>query len=609
ARERESFVRSRTAYELKRHGIQTSLYGVDIDPGAVEIAKLRLWLSLVVDEDERERVEALPNLDYKIMQGNALLDEFAGVKLIDDAMFEKPVSDIEAERAAISARINELTQQLYALHGKGAEASELKRKFGKEAERLVKQSKALTQPKAAENISLLPDDSYREARAILDEMRRRIDEFFSLTSPREKREARGAIEKLEWRFMEQTLKARGEEDALKELALHRRDNRKPYFLWKLYFSDVFQSKGGFDVVIGNPPYLNVERVDAETKRAYAANFNTLYKRFDVFGLFFEQALMKLVIRGTVAFIIPSQILNNLSYKKLRDLMLSNEWLREVLYLGDKIFEAANNDVCVLFLQKPKSEKIRLVNALDFATPIVNEVETNYFDRFERVISFSTDAGGDDIFDEIFNPKFQKLRESFDVFQGIVTGNNPVYLLSDEQIKAARIEKQLLHPLLLGRDFGKWLIKNADRQIIYLDSRTDIKKFPNTESWLLPHKKELMQRRECQRGVIEWYSLQWARNKEQLDYTPKIMVQRTRNPRLKTRVVAALDEKGFYGMESIIFIVPKIPSAPVRFLLAVLNSSLINYLYQTKFLNVSIKGELALAPRPQRRRAPEYPESL
>lgn len=590
ASERESFARSRTAYELKRHAIQTSLYGVDIDPGAVEIAKLRLWLSLVVDEDEHERVQALPNLDYKIMQGNALLDEFAGVKLIDDAMFEKPVSDIEAERAAIQGRINELEQQLFALHGKGSEAGVLKRKFSKETDRLQKQSKALTQPKAAEELSLLPDDPYREARATLNEMRRKIDGFFSLTSPREKREMRATIEKLEWRFMEQTLKARGEEDALVDLAFHQRDNRKPYFLWKLYFSDVFRSKGGFDVVIGNPPYLNVERVDAETKRAYAANFNTLYKRFDVFGLFFEQALTKLVKRGTVAFIIPSQILNNLSYKKLRDLMLSNEWLREVLYLGDKIFEAANNDVCVLFLQKPKSEKIRLVNALDFAMPIVNEVETNYFDRFERVISFSTDAGGDDIFDEIFNPKFQKLRESFDVFQGIVTGNNPVYLLSDEQIKAARIEKQLLHPLLLGRDFGKWLIKNPDRQIIYLDSRTDIKKFPNTENWLLPHKKELMQRRECQRGVIEWYSLQWARNKKQLDHTPKIMVQRTRNPRLKTRVVAALDEKGFYGMESIIFIVPKTPSAPVRFLLAVLNSSIINYLYQTKFLNVSIKGE-------------------
>ncbi len=63
----------RTSYHFKREAIQSCLYGVDIDPGAVEIAKLRLWLSLVVDEEERENIQPLPNLDYKIIQGNSLL--------------------------------------------------------------------------------------------------------------------------------------------------------------------------------------------------------------------------------------------------------------------------------------------------------------------------------------------------------------------------------------------------------------------------------------------------------------------------------------------------------------------------------------------------------
>ena len=63
----------RSPYNFKRHAIQNCLYGVDIDPGAVEIAKLRLWLSLIVDEEEREAIQPLPNLDYKIVQGNALL--------------------------------------------------------------------------------------------------------------------------------------------------------------------------------------------------------------------------------------------------------------------------------------------------------------------------------------------------------------------------------------------------------------------------------------------------------------------------------------------------------------------------------------------------------
>src|SRR6266513_3583107 len=66
-------VRDRTPYHFKRHAIQNSLYGVDIDPGAVEIAKLRLWLSLVVDEEDVKQIKPLPNLFYKVVTGDSLL--------------------------------------------------------------------------------------------------------------------------------------------------------------------------------------------------------------------------------------------------------------------------------------------------------------------------------------------------------------------------------------------------------------------------------------------------------------------------------------------------------------------------------------------------------
>jgi len=61
------------AYHLKRHTIQESIYGVDIDASAIDIARLRLWLSLVVDEEDLDHIEALPNLDYKIVCGNSLI--------------------------------------------------------------------------------------------------------------------------------------------------------------------------------------------------------------------------------------------------------------------------------------------------------------------------------------------------------------------------------------------------------------------------------------------------------------------------------------------------------------------------------------------------------
>jgi hypothetical protein len=111
-------VHERTPYHFKRHAIQNCLYGVDIDPGAVEIAKLRLWLSLVVDEEDVKQIKPLPNLDYKIVVGNSLL----GVEkdLFNQQLFQrleklKPLhfdqSD-SSEKAALRREIDEIIHEL-----------------------------------------------------------------------------------------------------------------------------------------------------------------------------------------------------------------------------------------------------------------------------------------------------------------------------------------------------------------------------------------------------------------------------------------------------------------------------------------------------------------
>ena len=77
-----------------------------------------------------------------------------------------------------------------------------------------------------------------------------------------------------------------------------------------------------------------------------------------------------------------------------------------------------------------------------------------------------------------------------------------------------------------------------------------------KKYLLKYKENLSKRRECLNGAIPWYSLQWARDIKQLDTTPKIMVQNTRNERLRPRIVATVDEIGVYGSQGMNFIVPK-----------------------------------------------------
>ena len=106
---------TRSIYEFKRHAIGNSLYGVDIDPGAVEIAKLRLWLSLIVDEEDIDNIRPLPNLDYKIMQGNSLLEEYEGIKLIEESFFEDEKQKAK-ELEALEQKQNELSKEYLGMY-------------------------------------------------------------------------------------------------------------------------------------------------------------------------------------------------------------------------------------------------------------------------------------------------------------------------------------------------------------------------------------------------------------------------------------------------------------------------------------------------------------
>lgn len=111
----------RPTYTLKRNAIENSIYGVDIDPGAVEIAKLRFWLSLVVDEEDIKNIRPLPNLDYKIMQGNSLITSYEGIDF-DEIVANQPTEkqlDLFASKSEkitekISQKQNEFLKTPYA---------------------------------------------------------------------------------------------------------------------------------------------------------------------------------------------------------------------------------------------------------------------------------------------------------------------------------------------------------------------------------------------------------------------------------------------------------------------------------------------------------------
>ena len=516
------------AADIKRHIIQNNIYGVDIEKGAVDIARLRFWLALIIDEKEPM---PLPNLDFKIMQGNSLLESYKGVDLDVTSKKLKTGKDTKKTRGVLSLGFEETDVQ-----------------------------------------------------KIIQDL---VKSYFSITDHTLRAQRRKEIDKYVKDYIKICAEGNHEvQDAVDELEIPN----DQFFLWHTYFADVFE-QGGFDIVIGNPPYVNVEGISVEDKKIYKDTFTCFEKRADLFSLFLEMALTKLAsASAVVTYIIPSIIHSNLSYKKLRNLFLDNKWLSEVCYTGGKVFHAPTVDTTILRFCKRGNKKIILKNAVDFENQQVSSVPSDYFSLFQNLISIS-DQKTNDLMGKLFNHDFPRLDENFSVFQGIVTGNNPAFIFDSEaEALSNGIDKELLHPLCHGRDIERYAVRSRERRILYVDSSINLSTYPNTEKWLLTFKEELDKRNQGKSDIIAWNSLHRPRVKSELDLKEKILVQNTRNEALKTRICAVLDDKSVYGSQGVNFIIPNDVHASLRYLLGILDSTLINYLFATRFLNLAIKAE-------------------
>jgi hypothetical protein len=554
-----------TLFHEKQSIIENCLFGVDINSNSVKICRLRLWIELLKNAYYKNatELETLPNIDINIKCGNSLVSRFAIDADLKQAL-KKSKWTIDSYRIAVDTYRN-------------AESKEQKR----EMERLIADIKSDFRSEISLN-----DPKVKKLRKLSGDLYQMTNQgqLFEM-SKKEKADWNKKVQQL----TEETKKLEAEIEEIKANKIFENA-----FEWRFEFPEVLNDDGdfvGFDCVIGNPPYLNVELMDKRDKEYFKNAFTTFYKRSDIFNLFIELATSSLTQNGIINFIIPSIVLNNLSYKPIRERLLKNNWLSRVFYTGGNIFEEATVDTVILFIDKRTVKSIELIDALNFNQPRITIVENDFFEKFDYTISVSGDENSNKVFDKIFKATNINVEQHFEVFQGIVTGNNPVYIFDEpEQWKSVEIESELLKPVLHGRDFNKWIIKNAERKILYLNPKSEIDRYPKAKQYIEPFKEELSKRRECINGAIPWFSLQWARNKDLLDYTPKIIIQNTRNERLKPRIVATVDEVGYYGSQGMNFVVPKTKEYSAYFLIGIINSTLVNYLFATKFLNLAIKAD-------------------
>ena len=297
------------AADIKRHIIQNNIYGVDIERGAVEIARLRFWLALIVDE---KSPEVLPNLDFKIMQGNSLLESYEGIDLsklatMSDVQIYEPQLNLFGEMEAPQPKV------IYTQTDKLKEfQANLKRYF---------------EP-------ITHEERTRLRNSIDDYVRHTITYTLEVHKQSEERKKEQIC--LSTTFTEKQKKAIAEAEAnivhLNEMIENVQNMElinSDFFLWHTWFHDVFSrpSKEGFDIVIGNPPYG--AKIDNNQKTIIKRNYtvantsNGIKGSTDTFCVFIEKGFNLLRKDGTLTYIIPMSFTSSDAMGQVHRLLFGN----------------------------------------------------------------------------------------------------------------------------------------------------------------------------------------------------------------------------------------------------------------------------------------------
>lgn len=455
-------------YARKLYLIENCIYGVDIQPIATQISKLRFFISLVVDQksntkaDENFGIRTLPNLETKFVTANTLIG------------IDKPDAQLS----------------LY---------------------------------------------DTKEVKELETELKRVRHKLFSARTKDTKLKYRQRDEELRNAIAEELENSGWKSDTAQKLAKwdpYDQNASSPFFdpEWMFDIAD------GFDVVIGNPPYGNIFKEKSMFNKVLKLYVTAEYK-IEAYAVFIEKGTSLLTKAGTLNFITPYTFLSGTYFSKLRSFINSHN-LSKLIVLGKKIFEAAEVDTCIIFLQNEKKKKIcslldlRKFDAIDFlkkVSPI--EVALNLLLKSHSEVICVGSETEIQIFQSL-NDISQKLDDYIEFYHGIQSkGNNTA--ITQENVVGS-------FPIIMGRDFNRFYLKEIKQYFIL--------KPENIKSG----------------GDLSFHHT-----------TPKIIIRTTSDG-----IIATLEKEKNLVLNSVNIGIPKKSNCySIESILGILNSSLVDFWYR------------------------------
>ncbi|MFN8256407.1 MAG: TaqI-like C-terminal specificity domain-containing protein [Bacteroidales bacterium] len=537
-----------TLFNEKQTIIENCLFGVDINPKSVMICRLRLWIELLKNAyyknlsgfenpkglDELE-LETLPNIDINIKCGNSLISRYA--------------LDADLKKALQKSKWNVSSYQLAVMTYRNAKSKEEKH----EMERLINEIKNNFETEISNS-----DKRYKK----LAELRGELSALTTQTSLFDKTEK----EKADWNIK---VKELTEAISKQEQLIEEIKNNVIYknaFEWRFEFPEVLNDNGdfvGFDVVIGNPPYIDIKGLGPIIVESLFVNFSTTENRINLYSLFIELGNLILRNSGVFYFINPNSILMNSSYSKIRNLISDN--VSEIIKLPDNVFAESDVKVETIIIAFRKNIKTDSINVIRYGhKDEIDLINSNLFEEQSKEIWNKTDIK----FNIYLTNKIQKvltksslntrpLVELADFTLGI-TPYDKYKGHSEQQIKQRAFHSptkisEEYKPIITGENIQRYIVNSTPKE------------FLRYGNWL------------------------GAQREERFFNEPRVIVRQivSGNP---LKIYAGYSDKSLYFTQIGFAIIPKNPKEiSPKYLTALLNSSLINFIH--KFLYLDIEKEL------------------
>ena len=563
----ESQVVQKTLFNEKKIIIENCLFGVDINPNSVKICRLRLWIELLKNAYYKNatELETLPNIDINIKSGNSLLSRFNLDTDLKTALKKTKISIVEYKNAFHKYQNAENKEQKWDLEHF---IDKIKHNFRTEINKNSKEVKELQNLKSEYYLK------YEQAQL--------FDDTLTIEQEKHKKQLEAAIEKVE-----------AEIEAINSNKIYENA-----FEWRFEFPQVLDDEGnyiGFDVIVGNPPYIQLQKMGEMTTVLEKMSFQTFTRTGDIYCLFYEKAYQLLKQGGICNFITSNKWMRAGYGEATRKFFI--EYTNPLIlidFAGIKVFDTATVDVNILLYAKEKS-------TFNTQACIVKDKELKELSLYVRQHAQTTQFKNADSW-VILSDIEQRIKAKIEAIgtplkdwdiqinYGIKTGFNDAFIINGEK-KAELIAQdpksaEIIRPILRGRDIKRYGYEFADLYLINTHNgvkekgikRIDIDDYPAIKAHLDSFYQQLEKRQD--KGDTP-YNLRNCAYIEDF-YKQKIMYSEiVREPQFY------LDNKGEFFAEATTFIMT---GSNLEYLYYLLHSKAITYFFKTFYAGGGLGGD-------------------